>query len=47
VNHTVLNAAKITSRELKKSLREKGIAELSEVKFAILETNGNITAIKY
>jgi uncharacterized membrane protein YcaP (DUF421 family) len=43
----VLNRAKITSRELKTALREKDIAEISEVKFAILETNGNITAIKY
>lgn len=40
-----LDEAKITSRELLKSLRENNIENVSDVKFAVLETNGNITAI--
>jgi uncharacterized membrane protein YcaP (DUF421 family) len=41
-----LDDAKITLRELQKALRERDIENVSDVKFAILETNGHITAIK-
>lgn len=41
-----LDEAKITSTALQKALREPDIENTCDVKFAILETNGHITAIK-
>ena len=42
-----LKKTRLTPDELIEQLREKGIVDLSTVKFAILETNGQISAIKY
>ena len=42
-----LDAARITSQELLHALRELEIDKIDDVKFAILETNGKITAIRF
>lgn len=38
---------KITMNEVMSNVREHGVSELSEVKFAILEPDGNISVISY
>lgn len=40
-----MDQTRLTPEELKEHLREKGIVDLNTVKFAILETNGQISAL--
>ena len=42
-----LTAARVTLDELTELLREQGILQLNAVKYAILETNGQVSAILY
>lgn len=42
-----LKKTRVSVNELVEHLRESGIIDLSTVKFAILETNGNISALPY
>lgn len=42
-----LQKTRITANELTEHLREKGILDLRKVKYAILETNGQVSAIVY
>lgn len=42
-----LKKTRLTTDELTEHLREKSIVDLSSVKFAILETNGQISALLY
>lgn len=42
-----LKKTRLTPDELTEQLREKGIVDLSSVKYAILETNGQISALQY
>lgn len=42
-----LRSTRINLDELTMALREKGLFDLSEVKFAILETNGQISTLSY
>lgn len=44
---TNLRKTRITANELTEHLREKGIVDLTKVKYAILETNGQVSAILY
>ena len=40
-----LDQTRLTPEELKEHLREKGVVDLKTVKFAILETNGQISVL--
>ena len=40
-----LDQTRLTPEELKEHLREKGVVDLSTVKFAILETNGQVSVL--
>ena len=42
-----LKKTRITANELAEHLREQGILDLTKVKYAILETNGQVSAILY
>ena len=42
-----LRKTRVTVNELVEHLREKGITDLSTVQYAILETNGSISALRY
>jgi len=44
--HSSLKATRLTPDELTEHLREKGILDLSTVKYAILETNGQISVFR-
>ena len=44
---TNLKNTRITANELTEHLREKGITDLTKVKYAILETNGQVSVIQY
>jgi len=46
INHAILNHEKVTMRDLELALREEGVLEASQVRFAILENNGQISVIK-
>jgi len=45
--HENMKKTRITTDELMEQLREKGFLELSSIKYAILETNGQISAFVY
>lgn len=45
--HENMKKTRITTDELMEQLREKGFLELSTIKYAILETNGQISAFVY
>ena len=44
--HSSLKATRLTPDELTEHLREKGILDLSTVKYAILETNGQVSVFR-
>lgn len=46
VNHEMLDHEKVTMRDLELALRQEGVMDTSEVRFAILESNGQISVIK-
>lgn len=46
VNHEMLDHEKVTMRDLELALRQEGVMDTSVVRFAILESNGQISVIK-
>jgi uncharacterized membrane protein YcaP (DUF421 family) len=46
INKKNLDSEKITHRELAESLRQSEVLDISEVRYAILETDGKISVIK-
>jgi uncharacterized membrane protein YcaP (DUF421 family) len=46
VNEKTMREEKITKNELDEALRKQGVAEVKEVRFAILESDGQISVIK-
>ena len=45
INETELQNEKISHEELNSALRKNGITQVSDVKYAIIEANGNISVI--
>ncbi|MBS1971248.1 MAG: DUF421 domain-containing protein [Bdellovibrionales bacterium] len=46
VNHEMLDHEKVTMRDLELALRQEGVMDTATVRFAILESNGQISVIK-
>lgn len=46
INEQVRQKEKVTYEEIRSAMREHGVSQLSEVKFAMLETNGQISIIE-
>ena len=45
MNHEAMKSEKLTVDEIMETLRENGMTKVAEVKWAILETDGNISVI--
>ncbi len=46
INHEMLDHEKVTMRDLELALRQEGVMDASVVRFAILESNGQISVIR-